>query len=100
MARTAECAAPEGNQDRGEWMTVIEMQVVTAARTAGSAAPVASALVMRPGTQVRSIFHLGVGMRRASEMERVASTVSAVPRITVESSLTGMTTMPPSAAAR
>lgn len=22
MARTAECAAPEGNQDRGEWMTV------------------------------------------------------------------------------
>lgn len=26
MARTAECAAPEGNQDRGEWMTVIEMQ--------------------------------------------------------------------------
>lgn len=33
-------------------------------------------------------------------MERVASTVSAVPRITVESSFTGMTTMPPSAAAR
>lgn len=61
---------------------------------------VASALVMRPGTQVRSIFHLGVGMRRASAMERVASTVSAVPRITVESSFTGMTTMPPSAAAR
>ena len=26
MARTAECAAPEGSQDRGEWMTVIEMQ--------------------------------------------------------------------------
>lgn len=26
MARTAECAASEGNQDRGEWMTVIEMQ--------------------------------------------------------------------------
>ena len=26
MARTAECTAPEGNQDRGEWMTVIEMQ--------------------------------------------------------------------------
>ena len=26
MARTAECAAPEGNQDRGEWMTAIEMQ--------------------------------------------------------------------------
>ena len=26
MASTAECAAPEGNQDRGEWMTVIEMQ--------------------------------------------------------------------------
>ena len=26
MARTAECAAPEGNQDCGEWMTVIEMQ--------------------------------------------------------------------------
>ena len=26
MARAAECAAPEGNQDRGEWMTVIEMQ--------------------------------------------------------------------------
>lgn len=26
MARTAECATPEGNQDRGEWMTVIEMQ--------------------------------------------------------------------------
>ena len=65
-----------------------------------TAAPVVSALVMRPGTQVRSIFHLGVGMRRASAMERVASTVSAVPRITVESSFTGMTTMPPSAAAR
>ena len=45
-------------------------------------APVASALVMRPGTQVRSIFQRGVGMRRASAMERVASTVSAVPRIT------------------
>ena len=55
---------------------------------------------MRPGTQVRSIFHLGVGMRRASAIERVASTVSAVPRITVESSFTGMTTMPPSVAAR
>ena len=26
MARTAECAAPEGNQDRDEWMTVIEMR--------------------------------------------------------------------------
>ena len=26
MARTAECAAPEGNQGRDEWMTVIEMQ--------------------------------------------------------------------------
>ena len=26
MARTAECAAHEGNQDRDEWMTVIEMQ--------------------------------------------------------------------------
>ena len=26
IARTAECAAPEGNQDRDEWMTVIEMQ--------------------------------------------------------------------------
>ena len=65
-----------------------------------TAAPVASALVMRPGTQVRSIFQRGVGMRRASAMERVASTVSAVPRITVESSFTGMTTMPPSAAAR
>lgn len=26
MASTAECVAPEGNQDRGEWMTVIEMQ--------------------------------------------------------------------------
>lgn len=26
MARTAECTAPEGNQDRGEWMTVVEMQ--------------------------------------------------------------------------
>ena len=23
---TAECVAPEGNQDRDEWMTVIEMQ--------------------------------------------------------------------------
>jgi len=27
MARTAECAAPEGSHDRDEWMTVIEMQV-------------------------------------------------------------------------
>ena len=26
MARTAECAAPEGNQGRNEWMTVIEMR--------------------------------------------------------------------------
>ena len=26
MARTAECAAPEGSQDRDEWMTVIAMQ--------------------------------------------------------------------------
>lgn len=26
MARTVECAAPEGNQGRDEWMTVIEMQ--------------------------------------------------------------------------
>ena len=26
MAHTAECAAPEGNQGRDEWMTVIEMQ--------------------------------------------------------------------------
>ena len=26
MARTAECVAPEGNQDRDEWMTVIEMR--------------------------------------------------------------------------
>ena len=26
MARTAECAAPEGSRDRDEWMTVIEMQ--------------------------------------------------------------------------
>ena len=26
MAHTAECAAPEGSQDRDEWMTVIEMQ--------------------------------------------------------------------------
>lgn len=26
MARTAGCAAPEGNRGRDEWMTVIEMQ--------------------------------------------------------------------------
>lgn len=26
MARTAECAAPESNRDRDEWMTAIEMQ--------------------------------------------------------------------------
>ena len=26
MTRTAECAAHEGNQNRDEWMTVIEMQ--------------------------------------------------------------------------
>ena len=26
MARTAECVESEGNQDRDEWMTVIEMQ--------------------------------------------------------------------------
>ena len=26
MARTAECAAPEGNRDRDDWMTVIVMQ--------------------------------------------------------------------------
>lgn len=26
MARTAECAAPESNRGRDEWMTVIEMR--------------------------------------------------------------------------
>ena len=26
MTRTAECAAPESNRSRDEWMTVIEMQ--------------------------------------------------------------------------
>lgn len=26
MAHTTKCAAPEGSQDCGEWMTVIEMQ--------------------------------------------------------------------------
>ena len=26
MVHTAECVAPEGNQDRDEWITVIEMQ--------------------------------------------------------------------------
>ena len=32
MAHTAECVAPEGNQDRDEWMTVIEMQEYIRAR--------------------------------------------------------------------
>ena len=26
MTRAAECGVPEGNQDRGEWMTAIEVQ--------------------------------------------------------------------------
>lgn len=26
MAHATKCAAPEGNRDRDEWMTVIEMQ--------------------------------------------------------------------------
>ena len=44
--------------------------------------------------------HLGVGTRSASEMELMALIVSAVPRMTVESSLTGTMTMPSPAAAR
>ena len=31
MAHTAECVAPEGNQDRDKWMAVIEMQEYTRA---------------------------------------------------------------------
>ena len=56
-------------------------------------------LVMRPGTQVRSILHSGTGILSASEMDRMAFTVKAVPRMTVASSFTGMTTMPSAAAA-
>ena len=55
---------------------------------------------MRPGTQVRRILKVGTGMRSASAIAWMAFTVSAVPRMTVESSFTGMTTMPESAAAR
>lgn len=42
----------------------------------------------------------GVGMRRASEMDSIALTVRAVPRMTVESSFTGTITIPFPAAAR
>ena len=42
----------------------------------------------------------GMGLHSATAMEHVASTVSAVPHITVEPSFTGMMTMPPSATAR
>ena len=55
---------------------------------------------MRPGTQVRSMRHEGVGTRSASEMDSMALTVRAVPRMTVESSFTGTITMPSPAAAR
>ena len=69
-------------------------------KLSSTCAPVDSALVMRPGTQVRRIRYLGVGIRRASAIDLVASTVRAVPRMTVESSFTGITTRPLSAAAR
>ncbi len=59
-----------------------------------------SAFVMRPGTHVLRILNSGTGTRSASAIAWMAFTVSAVPRMTVESSFTGMTTMPDSAAAR
>ena len=65
-----------------------------------TSAPVASALVMSPGTHVRRMRHAGVGTRSASEMDSMALTVRAVPRMTVESSFTGTITMPSPAAAR
>ena len=49
---------------------------------------------------VRSMRHEGVGTRSASEMDSMALTVRAVPRMTVESSFTGTITMPSPAAAR
>ena len=64
------------------------------------ASPVLSAFVMRPGTHVLRILNSGTGTRSASAIAWMAFTVSAVPRMTVESSFTGMTTMPDSAAAR
>ena len=80
------------------WITL--ENCVSGKKRSSTSAPVLSALVIRPGTQVRRIRYLGQGMRSASAMDLVASTVSAVPRMTVESSFTGMTTMPPFAAAR
>ena len=58
------------------------------------ASPTASAFVMRPGTQVRRIFQSGMGRRILVATSCTESTTDAVPRITVESSFTGITTVP------
>lgn len=58
------------------------------------ASPTASALVILPGTQVRRILQLGTGRRSLVATSRSESTTEAVPRMTVESSFTGMMTSP------
>ena len=58
------------------------------------ASPTASALVILPGTQVRRMRHSGTGILILPATSRSESTTDAVPRMTVESSFTGMTTSP------
>ena len=51
-------------------------------------------MVARPGTQVRRILQSGTGMRSFVATPCTAATAEAVPRMTVESSFTGITTVP------
>ena len=61
--------------------------------------PIWSLMVFCPGTHVRRILHFGMGRCMADVIELMAFTERAVPRITDESSFTGMMTSPLSAAA-
>lgn len=76
-----------------EWCTTVSY-CLSGKNRSRTAAPVASALVMRPGTQVRRMRQSGTGMRSFVATPWTAATAEAVPRMTVESSLTGMTTVP------
>ena len=58
------------------------------------ASPTDSALVILPGTQVRRMRQSGTGRRIFVATSLSESTADAVPRMTVESSFTGMTTSP------
>lgn len=74
------------------WITVAYWR--SGKKRSSTAAPVASALVIRPGTHVRRILQSGRGIRSFVATPRTAATADAVPLMTVESSLTGMTTVP------